>query len=103
MAAYTRGQSLGQIRIRDVMSRAVRSCRPSEDLSQAEATMRAAQVHRLPVLDDADRILGVISLADIAREAAREVGARRKEVGPVEIGKTLAEIRKPRMIAGAAT
>ena len=99
MAAYTRGQPLSQIRIGDVMSTSVASCRAGEDVHEAEQTMRSAQVHRLPVVDDANQLLGVISLADIAREAAREAGSRRQEVTAVEIGETLAAIRKPREIA----
>jgi CBS domain-containing protein len=98
MAAYTRGQPLKQIRLRDVMSTDIRSCKPSEDLEAAEATMRGAQIHRLPVVDDAGQLLGVISLADIACEAAREVGSRRPEVTAAEIGETLAAVRRPRQI-----
>ena len=99
MAVYTRGQPLSQIRVGDVMSTGVTSCRAGEDVREAEQMMRSAQVHRLPVVDDANQLLGVISLADIAREAAREAGSRRQEVTAVEIGETLAAIRKPREIA----
>jgi CBS domain-containing protein len=99
MAAYTRGQPLWQIPVRDVMSTGVVSCRAGEDIHAAEQTMRHAQVHRLPVVDDADQILGVISLTDIACEAARELGARHQEVTALEIGETLVAIRKPRAIA----
>jgi CBS-domain-containing membrane protein len=58
-------------------------------------------VHRLPVVDDADQLLGVISLADISREAARQTGSKRQEVTPAEIGETVAKIRQPREIAAA--
>ena len=102
IAAYTRGQALGQIRVGDVMSTGIRSCKPGEDLASVEAAMSRAQIHRMPVVDDADQLLGVISLADMAREAAREAGSRRQEVTVKEIGETLAAIRQPRRIAGAA-
>ena len=102
MAAYTRGRALGEIRIGDVMSTGIRSSKPADDLAAAEATMRGSQVHRLPVVDDADQLLGVISLADIAREAAREVGSKRPEVTIAEIGETLAAIRQPREVAATA-
>lgn len=102
MATYTRGQVLPQIRVGDVMSSAVRTCRPSDDLKAAEWAMREAQVHRLPVVDDVDQLLGVISLADIAREAAREAGAKRKQVTTSEVGEALAEIRKQRGIAAVS-
>jgi CBS domain-containing protein len=102
MAAYTRGQPLSQIRVRDAMSTGVASCRAGDDVHEAEQTMRRAQVHRLPVVDDANQILGVISLADIAREAAREAGSQRQEVTALEIGETLAAIRQPREIAAVS-
>lgn len=102
MAAYTRGQELREIRVGDVMSKAVRSCPPGRDVAAAEETMREAQVHRLPVVDDAGQLLGVISLADIAREAAREAGSPRPQVSTEEIGETLARIRQPREIAAAS-
>ena len=102
MAAYTKGLPLSEIRVGDVMSTRVRSCRPGEDVHEAEARMRSAQVHRLPVVDEADQLLGVISLADIAREAAREAGSKRKDVSALEIGETLAAIRQPREIAAAS-
>ena len=104
MAAYTQGQTLSKIRVRDAMSRAVRSCGPSQDVAEAEHTMREAQLRRLPVLDDADQLLGVISLADIAREAAREARSKRQEVTVAEVGETLAAISLPREIVaiGAA-
>lgn len=102
MAAHTRGLPLWQIRLGDIMSTPITSCRPGEDVHEAEQRMRLAQVYRLPVVDDAGQLLGVISLADIAREAAREAGSKRREVTSVEIGETLAAIRKPREIAAAA-
>jgi len=102
MAAYTRGQSLREIPVRDVMSTAVRTCKPADDVAAAERTMREAQIHRLPVVDDADHLLGVISLADIAREAAREAGSKRVEVSASELGETLAAIRRPREISAAS-
>lgn len=104
IAAYTQGQALSRIRVRDVMSRGVESCRAGQDVAEAERTMRDAQLHRLPVVDDAEQLLGVISLADIAREAAREVRSKRQEVTVAEVGETLAAISQPRESApiGAA-
>lgn len=106
MAAYTKGLPLTQIHVGDVMSTQVFSCRPDDELRQAERTMQRAHVHRLPVLDSADQILGLVSLADIAREAtreaSREAGGRRREVTPLEIGETLAVILQPREIGAAS-
>ena len=52
---------------------------------------------------DAGQLLGVISLSDIAREATREIGAKKPEVTPAEIGETLAAIRQPRELPAVGT
>lgn len=102
MAAYTTGRRLEEIRVDQVMSRQVLSCLPDDVLSEAEATMRSGRVRRLPVLDDAGQLLGLVSLADIAQEAGREHGVRRREVSDGEVGQTLAEITRPREIGAGS-
>jgi len=99
MAAFTRGQTLAEMRLGDVMATAICACKPGDDIASVEATMQRAQVHRLPVVDDAGQLLGVLSLADIACESARTSGGARPGVAPVEVGETLAAIHQPRQLA----
>jgi CBS domain-containing protein len=101
MAAYTRGRPLAEIAVQEVMSKRVRTCQPGDQLAAAEEVMREAKVHRLPVVDEGGRLVGVISLADLACEAARRAGSKRRAVSPAEVGETLASIRQPRQIAAA--
>ena len=96
MAAYTKNRPLDQIRLRELMSTALHTCRAGENVAAADDIMRRAQVRRLPVVDDAGRLVGVVSLADIAREAARRGGARRSGVSLSDVGKTVAVIDRPR-------
>ena len=103
IAAYTKNRPLDQIRLNELMSTDVRSCRTDDEVSEAEQAMRRSQVHRLPVLDDAGQLLGVLSLADVAREAARETGSKRQEVTAREIGETVAAISRAREISAVAT
>jgi CBS domain-containing protein len=100
MAAYTRGQSLQSQSVRDAMARQVRSCRSDATVEQAEAIMREAQVRRLPVVDGAGQLIGVLSLSDLAREAARERGERRQDVRAADVGETLATISQARQLPG---
>lgn len=74
------------------MTRAVHSIGRDEMLADAEAVMRDAQVRRLPVLDEQQRLVGLISLADLARAAARQHGSKRRSVTERELGETLEEI-----------
>jgi CBS-domain-containing membrane protein len=104
MASYTRGQRLDQIRIGDVMSTQICACRPEDDPGRAEELMKRAQIHRLPVVDAANQLLGMVSLADLARRA-KSTGAGAKsdpQLTPAAIGETLAAISQPRVRAVVA-
>jgi CBS-domain-containing membrane protein len=74
MAAYTQGRTLQEIPVASAMSQQIYSCRPTDSLAVALKVMQTNQVHRLPVVDQDERIVGVLSLADIAREARHEHG-----------------------------
>lgn len=58
----TRGQG---DTVGDVMSRGVVTVRPDVEIYEAAKIMTTQEVKRLPVVDDDDRLLGVISRADI--------------------------------------
>jgi CBS domain-containing protein len=106
MAAYFNGTDLKQLQARDAMSPDLHACKPSDTIAEAEQLMRTAQVRRLPVVDDAGQLLGLISLADISRAAARiaKSKSRKKQITEAEIGETLAAIcrRHPRNDTAAA-
>ena len=61
--------------VREVASRELVTIRPDEDLSEALRLMASNQVRRLPVVDEEDRLVGVVAQADIA------IGAKEKDVG----------------------
>lgn len=93
MAAYTKGRTLHAIRVDEVMSRDVKSCRSDDDVAEAEALMCASRVRRVPVTDPLGRIAGIVSLNDLARAAAiRPAG---DGVSVDEIGRTLGSICRP--------
>jgi CBS domain-containing protein len=97
MAALTQGKALGEIRVSSAMSRGLWSCRPGDDVKDAEETMRAHQVRRLPVVDQDGKLLGVLSISDLARAAVSTKGGRskKKPVGASDVGKTLGAISTP--------
>jgi len=97
MAAYTQGGPLDALPVGSAMARDLRSCRATDTIVEAESIMRAAQVRRLPVVDEAGRLIGLLSLNDIAREAARGRGTRPKPaVVAEELAATLTAICSPR-------
>jgi CBS domain-containing protein len=97
MAALTQGRPLEEIHVSSAMSRRLWSCRPQDDVKDAEKLMRAQQVRRLPVLDVDGKVVGVLSISDLARAAVSVKGGRgkKKPVGPSDVGETLGAISTP--------
>jgi CBS domain-containing protein len=69
MAAYTRGLPLAELSVTSAMSTALHSCKPGDSLRSLMDAMAKHQVRRVPVVDEAGQLVGIVSLADIARLA----------------------------------
>jgi len=52
--------------VRTVMSRVIISCRADEEQATAASMMKSHHVRRLPVLDEQEQLVGIISLSDLA-------------------------------------
>lgn len=77
------------------MSKQVRACKRSDSITAAERVMADAQIRRMPVLDEQDSLVGIVSLSDLAREAKRELAQAEPEISEMEVGGTLAAICQP--------
>ena len=55
--------------VRDLMSSDVICARLDDNIEDAAARMSEAQVRRLPVVDQDERLCGIVSLGDLSREA----------------------------------
>jgi CBS domain-containing protein len=98
MAAYTQGVCLKEVEVSRAMSKELFTSAPEDDLSTAEAQMRTRKVRRLPVIDAQRRLVGIISLNDIVREAERErVTKAARRVSDMEITQTIGAICEPRV------
>lgn len=53
-------------RLADVMSANVRCAKESDDVDQVLSEMAEQQIRRMPVVDDNQRLVGIVSLGDIA-------------------------------------
>lgn len=69
-------------RVGDVMTREVVACRPTDDLGHAERLLAERKKSRIMCVDAAGRLLGVISLSDIAgvEEGTRTASTLREVV-----------------------
>jgi len=75
----------GSTAIRDVMTNEVVACKPGDDVSKAERMMGAHQKSRIMCIDDDGKLVGVISLSDIAqREDSEQAAETMKQVSQRE-------------------
>ena len=58
--------------VRDLMSTGLVCARQDDETSEVAARMSEAQVRRLPVIDDSERIVGIVSIGDLTRESELE-------------------------------
>ena len=62
-------------RVRDLMTAEVATLRRNDKLSIADDVMRLGRIRHLPVLDDEDQVVGIVSQRDLFRGAlARALG-----------------------------
>jgi CBS-domain-containing membrane protein len=96
MAAYSQGNGLRALRIAEGMSPYPRSCKPDDELVDALAIMAEARVHRLPVVDEEERLLGLLSVADALHATTRCAKSERKALSE-RVLESLAEVKTPRI------
>lgn len=91
MASLLGSRPLADMYVREAMSPCVVFCTQDDDLRSVHGKMRDCQVRRLPVVDDDNKLIGIVTLNDLALEAfAGRGGAAAKRQR--EVGKTLAAI-----------
>jgi CBS domain-containing protein len=64
------------------MTRDVVSCRPEDDVADVEKLMREHRLSRVMVCDDKKKLVGVVSLMDVAHASSDE-----------EVGETLQQVK----------
>jgi len=86
-----RGVALGRdprsTKVRDVMTREVIHCYEDEEAEEAGRLMQTRQIRRVLVVDRDKRLVGIVSLGDLAAETG----------DPQRVGKVLQDISEPSM------
>ena len=86
-----RGLDCGAVRVRDVLTTPVLSCRAEDDVRDAMDLMAAHHVRRLPVRDAAGRVVGWVTLADLSRRLLLDSGSLQAALREVTEGGAAAE------------
>jgi CBS domain-containing protein len=59
-----------KLTVEDLMSTALVTARPGESVAEADFEMKLASVRHIPVVDDRNRLVGIVSQRDILRAMA---------------------------------
>ena len=95
MAAYTTGQRLRSLPVQRAMAQDVTSCSDSETVDAALQKLSERQLHRLPVVDEQQRVVGVLSMADIVRATGQLHGRSHRKLADELVG-ALTEVSRKR-------
>jgi CBS domain-containing protein len=87
MQVVAEGKDPNSVRVQDIMTQDPFTCRPEEDLQKALDAMQTHQVRRIPVVDESDRLTGIIAQADVATRA-RQTEQTAKTVERISRGAT---------------
>jgi len=95
MACLTQGIPLHQLTVAQAMTPDPVICGPDQDVSALCQAMRERQVRRIPVVDEDQRLVGIVSLCDLTRRASVSEG-RGAQPMRAEVFDTLAAVVTPR-------
>jgi CBS domain-containing protein len=75
-------------KVGELMTPNPRTCSPEDDVHEVEETMKRSQIRRVPIIDAAGQLVGIIAQADLARKLGDD-----EEVG--ELVEHISEPRRP--------
>jgi len=93
IAAATRPRTEGEIPVKEVLSKALYTCEPGDDVRAALETMKSRKIRRLPVVEQG-RLVGIVSIHDIAVQSRR----RSSEVSPDSVLDAFIAITAPAQV-----
>ncbi len=86
LAVLVRGRDPAHVWVQECMARDPATCHLDEEVGAALRRMREHRVRRIPVVDEAGNLKGIVSLADLVRQ---------RVISPVELFDTLEKICEP--------
>ena len=71
--ALANGKDVAKLEAKDVMSKDVIFCRDTEQAEDAIRIMEDNKIRRLPVLNEAKKLIGMVSLGDISHALSQDL------------------------------
>ncbi|MEM5874969.1 MAG: CBS domain-containing protein [Candidatus Aenigmatarchaeota archaeon] len=72
LEAYMEAKKLAKLKVKDLMTKKVFSVKPEDTIEEAARIMSEKDVKRLPVIDENNNLVGIISRSDILKALMKE-------------------------------
>jgi CBS domain-containing protein len=93
LAVATKGRLASEVAVGEITSgRPVFTCRSNDSIQDALATMQMQQIRRIPVVNQENRIEGILSISDVVLAAQKEAWGNQQGVSNNEAISTLKAI-----------
>jgi CBS-domain-containing membrane protein len=92
IAVASRNRLASEIRVSDVMSSHVYSCRPDDDIEDALKIMEEGNVLRLPVISDDGELQGVLTIYSVVLHAGNDKSKKSHSLSSERVVGTLKRI-----------
>lgn len=100
MAVATKNRPPSEITVFETITGQVYACAPGDDIHDAMKTMAKDQVRRLPVINDAGVLAGVLSMNDIVLHAGETKGRYASAISCEDVAHTFKAIDAHRILVG---
>lgn len=97
IAMGTRNQLPGDVTVGQVVSGKVFTCKPDDDIRDALNTMAREKVRRLPVINDAGQLEGILSMDDIVLHSEGGIAGKASELSHDTVVNTLKQLYIPEL------
>lgn len=76
LKAVGQGKDVGSTPVSDILSPDIVSCNEEQDVEEVARTMATHQVRRVPVVNGEMRLVGIVSIGDIAQHLSSETAGQ---------------------------
>jgi len=77
---HHRGASLLDAPISEIMTTVVATCRATDDLQTLSRTMTDKRIRHVPVVDDAGKLTGIVSIGDVVKSRIDQLEEHRSQL-----------------------
>ncbi|MDF3067660.1 MAG: hypothetical protein K0R38_3261 [Polyangiaceae bacterium] len=96
MASHLQGTQLGDASVSTAMARDIKTCSPQDSPATVQALMQQHKIRRVPVVDADRRLIGIVTLADLAYIMGSSQTLGGDGMTWSAVGHTLAAVCEPR-------